>query len=165
MSEQEIKRFHNQETEYVDWVDRNGGYILTNYTRGPGFSLHAAGCKHLGPYGASDIAKTTRKPRWWASSAQPLREFAREESGIDPHECALCMHHSSSGSVAAANAGSRKFLEGALAGSDDRSFSKKDRSEPFEQCGRSYLPGVFGAWQASNEAGATRSVGVRRASG
>jgi hypothetical protein len=97
MSEQEIKRFHNQETEYVDWVDRNGGYILTNYTRGPGFSLHVAGCKHLGPY-RSDVAKTTKKPRWWSSSAQPLREFARQESGSDPHECELCMHRTTSGS-------------------------------------------------------------------
>jgi hypothetical protein len=92
----DIKTFHNQETEYVDWVNRHGGYVLTEYTRGPGLSLHAVGCKHLGPYEAGDRAKTTKKKRRWASSAHPLRQLALEETrGIEVHECELCMHRSS----------------------------------------------------------------------
>jgi hypothetical protein len=96
VSVDDIKTFHNQDAEYVDWVDQHGGYVLTNYTRGEGYSLHAAGCKHLGPYGSSN-AKTTKKPRRWAASAHPLRRWALERSDVDVHECQLCMHTSTGG--------------------------------------------------------------------
>ena len=85
-----IKLFHNQEADYVDWVAQHGGYILTKYTRGDGFSLHAADCYHLGPY-ATDDPKATKKPRRWSASAQPLRDWTRDETGEDPHDCAACM--------------------------------------------------------------------------
>jgi hypothetical protein len=85
----DIKLFHNQDAEYEDWVAQHGGYVLTDYSRGPGFSLHTADCYHLGPY--MDESKTTKKPRRWAASAHPLREWAQQQTGERPTDCPACM--------------------------------------------------------------------------
>jgi hypothetical protein len=93
MASGEIKLFHNDDSAYSRWVERYGGYVLTAKTRGGGFSLHTVDCYHLGPY--KDGSRTTRKPRRWASSAQPLRSWARVQTGEGPFDCMACMHRTS----------------------------------------------------------------------
>jgi hypothetical protein len=90
-----VKQFHNDDQAYFDWTDRHGGYVLTNYTRGKGYSLHVLPCKHLGPY-KTDGPQATKRPRWWASERPPLERLASEMSAEDVHECELCMHRGSS---------------------------------------------------------------------
>jgi hypothetical protein len=90
-----VKKFHGGDRACFDWVEQHGGYVLTKYTRGQGYSLHIPPCKHLGPY-QTDVPRATKKPRWWAAARAPLERLAGEMSNEDSvHECGLCMHRAS----------------------------------------------------------------------
>jgi len=89
MSIEDIRVFHGDDKAYQDWVDRNGGYVLTVRDAG-GYMLHDSECGHLGRDGDLSL-QLTKKQRRWAKSRHDLAAWVRQENGTDPLLCRSCM--------------------------------------------------------------------------
>ena len=90
----DLDDFHDEDAAHGQWIDRNGGYVLTTKTRGGGFSLPMADCYRLGPY-PNPRTRATRKARRWAASASSLRNWVRRQTGKDAWECLACIGRTS----------------------------------------------------------------------
>jgi hypothetical protein len=87
---EEIRTFHRQDREYEDWVEKYGGYVLTQSPTPPGYMLHDSECLHLGRDGDLSL-HLTEKPRRWAKSRHALIGWTEREVGERPALCRTCM--------------------------------------------------------------------------
>jgi hypothetical protein len=85
---EEIRVFHNDDAGYEAWVERYGGYVLTERPSG-GYMLHESECSHLGR-GRDMTLVLTKRSRHWAKARRPLSEWAQAH-GDRPQLCQSCL--------------------------------------------------------------------------
>jgi len=82
-----IKTFRDDDNGYQTWVQRHGGYVLTQRSKGA-YMLHHWECTHLGK--DKSYRSITRKPRR-CGDRRALVAWTQRSTGHQPQHCQTCL--------------------------------------------------------------------------